>query len=427
MKVENLIIKNVGKIAHEKIDLNMPLILFYGGIRMGKTTILNAVRWLCGAPTPADIIRHGQTEATIELRFHGGSISRRWYIGNDGTTKADAVIFLRDGKRVPQPAAEIRKLMNPFMLNQDHLREMGEADRKKFFAELFAIDTRELDIESVNVEASARDLRSKIKGYGDIDLTPVKPIDATALRMQLQEIRDAHTEEVNAVNARNRAISTNNATFNRGTEKVRTITADIADLEAKLAAAKAERAKIQGWLDNHQIDEEETIPAPPDTSDIEAKISQSAAQDVRVEQYQKNLKRDSQRREDIDALSGYESRLREIKADKLAKLKGVSDTSGIAGLEFDEFGNFAFEGTSAGMLSTSQIMRLSSSLSAMYPDGFGLELLDRGESLGKSIFEYVDRAKAEGKTILATIVGERPAKAPPEVGVFVVDDGRILA
>jgi len=64
-------------------------------------------------------------------------------------------------------------------------------------------------------------------------------------------------------------------------------------------------------------------------------------------------------------------------------------------------------------------------LSALYPKGFGLELLDRGESLGKSIFQFVDRAKQENKTILATVVGERPAEVPAEVGVFVVEQGAV--
>ena len=77
------------------------------------------------------------------------------------------------------------------------------------------------------------------------------------------------------------------------------------------------------------------------------------------------------------------------------------------------------------MISDSQIMRLSSELSALYPEGFGLDLIDRAESLGKSIFEFVDRAKAEKKTIMATIVGERPAKVPPEIGVWVVEDGKV--
>jgi hypothetical protein len=92
-------------------------------------------------------------------------------------------------------------------------------------------------------------------------------------------------------------------------------------------------------------------------------------------------------------------------------------------LEFDEAGNFSYEGCQAGMLSTSQLMKLSSALSALYPEGFGIELLDRGESLGRSIFGFIDRAKAEHKTILATVVGEKPAEVPAEVGVFVVEQG----
>jgi hypothetical protein len=70
-------------------------------------------------------------------------------------------------------------------------------------------------------------------------------------------------------------------------------------------------------------------------------------------------------------------------------------------------------------------MRLSSLLSARYPAGLGVELIDRAESLGKSIFEFVSRAVSEQKTILATVVGERPANAPEQVGVFVVEKGKV--
>ena len=51
-------------------------------------------------------------------------------------------------------------------------------------------------------------------------------------------------------------------------------------------------------------------------------------------------------------------------------------------------------------------MRLSQLLSRLYPDGFGLDLIDRAESLGKSIFEFVKKATDENKTILAAIVAD---------------------
>ena len=88
-------------------------------------------------------------------------------------------------------------------------------------------------------------------------------------------------------------------------------------------------------------------------------------------------------------------------------------------------GDFEYRGTRAGMLSTSQLMELSAEISDLYPAGFGLDLIDRAESLGKAVFEFVERAKAEHKTILATVVGERPATIPADVGVFIIEGGKI--
>jgi len=44
---------------------------------------------------------------------------------------------------------------------------------------------------------------------------------------------------------------------------------------------------------------------------------------------------------------------------------------------------------------------------------------------GRSIFNYVQKAKDEQKTILATIVGERPSQVPENIGVFVIEKGRV--
>jgi hypothetical protein len=163
----------------------------------------------------------------------------------------------------------------------------------------------------------------------------------------------------------------------------------------------------------------------PDTSELEKQIQDAGATNVRAEQYQKNLARDAQRKADEKKLAELEARQKAIKLEKQSKLQSIEASCGIKGLKFDEDGNFIYDGTTAGMISDSQIMRLSSELSALYPDGFGLDLIDRAESLGKSIFEFVDKAKAEKKSILATIVGEKPAKVPADIGVFVVENGKI--
>ena len=422
MKPTKLVIKNIGKIADETILIDKPLILFYGEIKQGKTTILNCVRWVCGGEFPDDIIRHGEKEGEIELHFDGGMIGRSFYRAKTGETKARAVVFVKNGKPLSSPVAEIKRLLNPFLLDQDFLRNKTELERKQYFTELFAVDTTELDTELFNSQRDAQALRAKIAGYGELDLTKVERVDAAAAQAKLQAINDDYDDACDKVNAANAEILSHNNSVERAENNkadiesaLETHRKKVKELEAQLAAIKLPTRK-----------ELKPKPVKPDTSALEKQIQEAGATNVRAEQYQKNLERAKAKKADEEKLSAMEKRQREIKAEKQAKLKSISGTCGIEGLEFDEAGNFIYDGTTAGMISDSQIMRLSSELSALYPDGFGLDLIDRAESLGKSIFEFVDKAKAENKSILATIVGERPAKVPENVGVFVVENGKLL-
>lgn len=461
MKVTSLKISNIGLIESEELKLDKPLILFYGEIRQGKTTILNAVRWVCGGPFPGDIIRHGQKEGFIELGFDGGCIRREWYVSKKSPfeTKAREVAFVKNGKPVSNPVAEIKRLLNPFLLNQDYLRNMTDLERNKYFVQMFSVDTVALDKEAYNASVTASDLRSKLTGYGDIDLTEVKPVDTVALKRELAEIRskaaeargvlenelqeidNAHQAAIESVEKENRITQSVNAAVNRAGEDASRLDQQIVEAEKQLLDLSKKRDAVRQWLKENPEKTEKTRPAAPDTrvlkgkilaaaspdtAELETKIQNAAAQNVRAEQYAKNKKRAEEKEADGIKLAALEQRQREIKAEKIAKLATISEACGIKDLAFDESGQFTFQGTQAGMLSTSQIMLLSSQLSALYPEGLGVELLDRAESLGKSIFEFVDRAKENELTILATIVGESPAEASSEIGVFVVKNGKVM-
>lgn len=458
--VKRLKIQNIGLIESETIELNRPLLLFYGEIRQGKTTILNCVRWVCGGPFPSDIIRHGQKEGSIDLELDNGVISRSFYIAKDGkTTKARDVIFVKDNKPVASPVKAIQAMLNPFLLDQDYLRNMNELERKRYFAELFKVDTSEIDAELATSESAASALRSELKGFGEIDVTPVERVNVDALKLQLGQLRAdnqakiailenqlaaadaAHQEALRSTDAAITKAVTHNARWDTTAAEVTKTDDQIEQLLAQIASLRASRDTLNRWCNDNPKQEVPGRPAAPDTSKIKQeildlrdsndmrvlteKLNAAAAQNVRAEQYERNLERSRARAAKQTELDGREKRQRELRAAKLAKLSEVSQSTGIPELAFDANGEFTYQGTQAGMLSTSQIMELSSKLSALYPEGFGIELLDRGESLGKSIFEFVERAKAEDITILATIVGERPATTPPEVGVFVVEKGKI--
>lgn len=449
-KVTRLSVKNIGLIDDCVIELNKHLLLFYGEIRQGKTTLLNSVKWVLGAAWPDDIIRHGEAEASVKLEFVGGSVSRSWYQGRDGTTKARDIALVIDNQPVAKPVKELAKFLNPFLLNQDHLRNMTEPERKAFFADILAVDTSDLDMEATVLEGQARELRAEIKAYGDLaDFNPIplEKLDVQALyaqrqaiidtngervrqaRANLKEIQDAHNKECDAVRARNRIADEKNRVSSRAQERIETIDAQIAQLQQE---RMAELARIAPWETIAEMPPDPDtfkfyidIDTPADTKAIDQQIQEAGARNALAEQWARDNARVKEKEGKESDLQKAEARLRAIKAEKAAKLKDSTDSCGVPGLAFDELGQVIYEGTQAGMLSTSQIMKLSSHLSALYPPGFGLDLIDRAESLGQSIYQFIERAQREDKTILATIVGEAPAKSPPEVGVFVVEKGKI--
>ena len=243
MKPTKLIIKNIGKISDTLIEINKPLILFYGEIKQGKTTILNCVRWVCGGEFPGDIISHGAKEGEIELHFDGGMIGRSFYRAKTGETKARAVVFVKNGKPVSSPVAEIKRLLNPFLLDQDFLRNKTELERKQYFTELFAVDTTELDTELFNSQRDAQALRLKIAGYGEIDLTKVEPVDTAKIQSKLSSIRAAHAAAVDEWEEANEKIKTNNRTFDDYHRYIEDNAAEIGELEKKISALKSENAE----------------------------------------------------------------------------------------------------------------------------------------------------------------------------------------
>lgn len=452
MKVKSITIKNIGLIENETIEFNKPLLLFYGDIRQGKTTILNAVRWAFGGSFPADIIRHGQTEAVIDIVFDNGSINRSFYVNKEGETTARPQNIVLNG-RVAK-VSDLKQFLNPFLLNQNHLADMNKKDeRSNFIIDLFGVNTTDIDTNIINNMREASELRAKIKGYGEIVLTEVEKPELEKLYAELDECKKVIQEHIASVNLQNeelkrelqnkkqtlldevlkfnseqdvkkQSIETNRSMLNEVFLKVKgTIFEKCFDIDGAkriletLPAALEKKSTVINLPEPtyHAVNNEEQLR-------IEGEINNAKLQQIKYEQYLKDKSRFDAKEADQLKLKELEQSGRNLQKQRIGKLSEINGK--IAGLEANENGLF-FESTSFDMLSTSQIMNLSSQLSGLYPDGFGLELIDRGESLGKSIFEFVKRAESEQKTILAAIVGERPANVPENIGVFVVDNGKI--
>jgi DNA repair exonuclease SbcCD ATPase subunit len=392
--------------------------LFYGEVRQGKTTILNAIKWAFGGKFPDDIIKHGESRASIEIHFDKTFIIRKFRKDKHGVVKADKIEYIdENGEESAKPVEAIAKFLNPFLLNQNHLMDMNEPSRKRFFVELFGVDTSRVDTGLKVSEDNAKELRATIKGYGEVKPVKVDKPDIDSLKEEKKLIIDKHDEEHARVSKEHTRANNISSERKRWSEKHE-------ELRVERHRLEIEMSKIDVWLkDNPEI------PVDPlpilDTVSIDEKINAASADQIRYEKYIEDEKRRSKKAELQDELIETEETIKDLRDKKTALLTTINDKCDIKGLVFDDNGDFEYEGTTAGMLSTSQLMRLSSDLSKLYPEGFGLELIDRGESMGKAIFEFIEKAKEENKTILATIVGEKPADVPEEIGVFVVENGQI--
>lgn len=424
--ITHLQVHNIGPIGDVDIRIDKPLVLFYGEIRQGKTTLLNAVRWAFGGAFPDDILRHGQDEGHIQIDLSNASLRREFYRAKDGTTKARAITFIRDGQAIKKPVDELRKLLNPFHLDPNHFAAKSDRDRRAFLLSLMPVDTAEHDAAIETLESKASTLRAEIKAAGEIDTAAVAPPpDEQALKNQ----RAAALEEWEEEKARVEALK--NAAWGRAQmravalKRQAEIAGEMDALEVKLAELHAESERLGDALEaNPEIDAPEP-PARPDTSWIDDALADAKAQAVRYEAYQQRLQQAVAVERKRADLREMKAQTRDLRAERLSKLSEASAACPIPGLRYDEQGWPVYEDTAMDMLSTSQLMDLSHALSGLYPEGLGIELLDRGESLGESIFAYVEEARKHERTILATIVGRRPAQVPEDVGVFVVKDGTV--
>lgn len=442
-KLIEIDLKNIGKIQNIKEAINKPLTIFYGDIKQGKSTILKAFVWGCGGPFPSDILRHGSRYGHIKSTFENGIIQREFYIGKDETTKAREVVCIINNK--PVSVLDLKKILNPFLLNQNFYSDKSGLEKKRYFTELFGIDTAREDSIIKCTDKKASTLRQKIKFYGDINTTEVKPVDIEEVEAYKYDAIFDYRKNVESRKSENKAIKNSNkivaekeTSIIQDRESVNNNNQEITLLEQKIKRLK----DVNNIIDNAIIDKEIWLKADenqvkeilpdieyPDTTSLDNEINAGVKANLEYEQYKDRIHLQGLKENDLFDLKKLELKSRTAKKQKLDKLKVYSDKCPIPGLVFGD--EITFEGTSIDqMISNSQEMRLGSLLKSMYPANIGLELIDRGESFGKKkIFEFVKKAQDDESTILVTFVSETPAKVPDDVGVFVdsfvIEDGEV--
>jgi len=429
-------LRNLGLHEDSKICVNKPLVAFYGDIKQGKTTILNAVKLAFGGGFPSDIIKRGEEEASIFLSFENNTtITRSFYRNKQGDTTSRPISFVQEGRVVKNPVKQLQNLINPFILDNEFFMKKTPLERQKYLIELFGVDTSEEDAEIKTLESTCKAQRVEIKTFGEIDTTPVEKPDTEALYAKRNEIQkvaaqavEAHGKAMQARNAVQNEILKAKANAEDNYKSAKHVEEEILQLQAKIVELEAKRDGFYAVYKSIEIPElppEPPAPNVPSTAEIDEKIANSKADELKYDLYQEALKKQEKKDLVQKQLQVNEGSLKEKRQEKLDKLIDLSEKTGIEGLEFKE-GGFMYKDVDDGMLSTSDILELSNGLAALYNDGLKLKLVDRGESLGKSINDLARHAEEDERTVLVTVVGDAPADIPSNIGVFLVEDGKVV-
>ncbi len=446
MKVKQLKVCNIGKIENETVVFEKPLNLFFGEIKSGKTTLaINSIKLLFGGSFSNDLLNHGKSVGSVELLFDNAAIVRKFYKSKTGEVKSYPIEFYRDNRKVSKPVDVIRELINPFLLDQEFLTKKSAIEKERYFIELFNIDTAEIDAELKLKLDDSKELRSTITSYGVVEMTPVEKPDMGALLDHKKIITEENdriskvwsgesVDEARRVLGHNNEVDKHNTIVDRALVETSGLMKQINDLEFTLSLAKENYKKVTEWLDDSKNNKKKLIepkkiekPECESTEEIDEKISNAKVDELRYVQYQAALTKQEEKEYHAGLLAENETLVISLRAMKRNELSKIADKTGIKEFTFDEDGNIRYQNTAMDMLSTSQMMELSSACAGLYPSDIGLELIDKAESLGKSIFEYIDKAKEKNSTIIATIVSDKLAENIPEdVGVFVVEDGKII-
>lgn len=446
MKVLSIELFHIGIIDHEKIEINEPLVIFYGDVKAGKTTLLNAPAWLGGNSIPKDIIKHGEKEAFIEMILDCGKIRREFYVNKKGEFAAREIKAVVNNSILKQK--EVALLFNPFLLDQNYFTNMNSIDKAKFLIEIFGIETDDLDAKIKALLSECVILRTKVGRYGEIDVTEVKEPELALLRSRESTIKadiaikTADNRKANALaqTNHNTEVAEYNTAVSEWEKKqdLRTSNRELANTSLKslsllgykgcevitfiteLPEAEEKHALIEPIL-------KDPIPETPDQAELEAiqlKISTALAEEILFNQYKARVAKKAEKKAVEDVLAAKIKTGKSLKAQKKERLSVVSGK--IEGLVFDENGDFKYLNTSSAMLSDSMQMELSSKLSALYPEGLEIELIDRGESLGSSIYDLIDHAEKNNRNVLVSVVGQNLGVSKDKVGVFYLNDGKII-
>lgn len=417
--------ENVKRIKLVALEPNGRDVVTIGGKNaQGKTSLLDAIEMaLAGAAgIPGEPVRRGKSKGKVELDFGEFVVTR--ILAADGKHKLE--VRGADGLELAAPQTVLDALTAKVCFDPLSFAREEPKKQDKVLRELVGLDTKDLDERHAEVTARRKELNRDVKrlevSVQQIAFTPGLPAKEVSV-----------TELVAELEARNATIAANAITRQIGvdlekemddvTAAMTAMNVEITELETKLARCRENLANLDDSkkdLVDRLVENEQTVLQlfDPDTTAVKQQIKDAESTNTKIRLNLERKRVDDERRRVQDQSDDLTTELREIEAQKAARLAAIKFP--VPGLGFDETGP-TFNGIPLAQASQAERIRVSVAIGAALNPRIRVMLVRDASLLDDDGMELLHQLAHETKS---QIWLERVGTGDPTA--IIIEDGMVL-
>lgn len=445
MKITAARIQNFKRVEDVTITpgADRTLILIGGKNRQGKSSTLDALTAAFGGKRaqPADPVRHGAEEASIDIELDGGELTVRRVIQPDGESQLE----VRDRMgAVKGPQALLDKLVGARFLDPIQFLQLPAKEQRAQLMKMIEGADRIAGLNEKRERAFSKRTevgRDLTKAEGELARLPSVEVGTTvdvaalsAEAKQLDEKRRAADGQRHAVAEHKRLVTDASNTFQRNEDAISALQNQIAGLQSQLDRAVAQRVGLNAAVEDAskaEADAATQLGAAQADADaiaarrdeIDAAINAAGEQNRKVVQAETHMKRRAEAGDTVTKLGKERDDLTKVietidarKAEILSAAKLP-----VEGLSVDDDG-ITLGGVPFAQASGAEKLRVALALAIAGSPGLADVWIRDGALLDEESLALVQaHAKSTGNCVWV----ERVGSADP--GVIVISNGKVAS
>jgi DNA repair exonuclease SbcCD ATPase subunit len=417
--VTQLVAANFKRIRAVKIEFDGGGVVQISGENgAGKSSVLDALFAAIGGKkaAPADPVRHGEKEATIEVHLDDPKVIISRSFTPDG--KTELKIESRAGERYPSPQAMLDKLFGKLAFDPGAFMHLEAKQRIELLLSVVTYKVDAAKLEELAPESEIEDpiQRLRVRFESIYQDRTVEGRVHDQLKGELAALEapreDDPKESVNIsdVVAKRDEMKRLNAVWQSNLAEFGALVKEATDLAARLKLVEERRDQLKAILDTT---------TPPDWSALDEQIENAEAINERIaaaRRYENVAERLDESADKIQAKTAHLDRIKSYK-EELVRTAVMP----VQGLGFDK-GDVTFDGVPFEQASQAQKVRVSAGIAMALNPALKVMLVRDGAFLSEKSLALLAEIAAEKEYLVLV----ETVDTSGTVGI-VIDDGAIAA